>query len=382
MFKKVTLILCLMVSLISLTGCWDYKDTNNLMIVAGVAIDLNEDDTYHLTAEIIKVSSGKDNKIESKKVDADGKTLFDAVRNMILISGRQLYWSHAKIIIISEDVAKKGVEPIVDLFMRDSELRTSIHVLISKQPTAKEILQQKSITNEIVSYEIQTMLKSQKSQLYINDMTLYQFIIDYSGEGVSGILPAIEVVKNDNYDTTQISGVGMFDQAQFVGYLSQKNGKIIQFIRNTVQKGLYIVEVPENQIDSHVTLEIKENKTSIKPILKDGSLSMQIDVQTKVSIGEHGVSFNYLDEEGRKQLEQLAEQQLKKDIENLVFLVQNDYIVDIFGFGRMTKANEPAFWKQNQEDWKIIFKSLEIDVTTKFEIINSGLLREKIEGED
>src|SRR4051794_23013200 len=114
LLKVIPLSICI----IMLTGCWNYKEIDKLAIVAGAAID-KEDDQFLLTAEVVKTKGEKDSKPESLKIEGRGKTIFDATRNINKVSGKRLYWSHAKVIIISQEVAREGIIPAIDLFNRD-----------------------------------------------------------------------------------------------------------------------------------------------------------------------------------------------------------------------------------------------------------------------
>ncbi|WP_446692492.1 Ger(x)C family spore germination protein, partial [Ruminiclostridium cellobioparum] len=131
-------------------GCWDYREINQMSIVSGAAVDKTPDGKYKLSIEIIDLKSGgKEAHVHSKKLECYGESLFDAIRNSIKISSQMLYWGHTEIIIISKDVAKEGILPIIDLFSRDAEPRLSIDILISNEDTAEKILDSQSISTEI-----------------------------------------------------------------------------------------------------------------------------------------------------------------------------------------------------------------------------------------
>jgi len=116
MLKKLYFLLIAFFSLFLMTGCWDYVEINKIDIVVGVAIDKDlETNLYHLTAELVDIGgSGKESKLMPKRVEGTGRTMFEAIRNMIKVSGKRLYWSHAKVVVISQDVAKDGIYPIIE----------------------------------------------------------------------------------------------------------------------------------------------------------------------------------------------------------------------------------------------------------------------------
>ena len=91
------LILIILINSIFNAGCWNYREVEKISTVAGVAIDKGVNNQYKMTVEIIQISSGKDSKMASKIITEEGKTMFDAARNIISLTGRRLYWSHARL---------------------------------------------------------------------------------------------------------------------------------------------------------------------------------------------------------------------------------------------------------------------------------------------
>jgi spore germination protein KC len=112
--KWLLLTIVILLNGIFISGCWNYREVEKLAIVAGVAIDKGENNPYKITFEILQVSGGKEAKTVSKIISMEGRTIFDAVRNAISLSGKKLYWSHTKIVVISKDIARNGILRVVD----------------------------------------------------------------------------------------------------------------------------------------------------------------------------------------------------------------------------------------------------------------------------
>lgn len=123
-FLAAFLILCLV---FLLTGCWNYHEIETLQVVAGIAVDPGQHGyKYHLTFECVKLSSaGQPGKSGPQPVllEADGNSIFDAVRNTLSESDKKLYFSQCKIVIISREIAKSGLKGLTDWFLRDAEPR-------------------------------------------------------------------------------------------------------------------------------------------------------------------------------------------------------------------------------------------------------------------
>lgn len=381
MSKKYILILLIISNILLLSGCWNYREVERLAIVSGLAVDKDENSgEFLLITELVDVKEtmGKTT-LTSKKIDSRGKTILDAIRNMIKISGKKLYFSHTKVVIISQDVARENIIPIVDWISRDHEPRIDLDLLISREKAAKELLSQQSVTTDIRALEMSFMLDANKSLSKSPKVGTYEFINALEAEGISPTLPTIGITTIENKETSELSGTAVFKKEKLVGFLDEEESKYLLFIRDKIKGGLLSIDMSENNPKDKVTLEIFKNKTKIKPVYSGENISMNIIIKTEVSIEENDTSINNIDENGRAKLKNESEKYLEKQINNLIKKVQNEFDSDIFGFGAKIKAEMPYLWKTIKDDWDDIFKDLDVVVNAQIDIRNSGITSKPIE---
>ena len=127
-----------------LTGCWNYNELNNLAITTGIAIDKKEE-KYEVT---YLISNAKKNEISAKEGEAGtttyrgiGDTIQEAINDIELKMPFEPYNGHLVITVISDEVAKEGIENILDYLARDTESRNFFYILLSKDVQAKNILE-------------------------------------------------------------------------------------------------------------------------------------------------------------------------------------------------------------------------------------------------
>ena len=196
---------------------------------------------------------------------------------------------------------------------------------------------------------------------------------DLSEEGISGILPALGITMNMDEKTAELSGTAVFKKEKFIGFLDEEDSKFLLFVKDKIKGGVYTIKVEEESPNEIITLEIFKNKTKITPVYNNDILSIMISTTTEVAIEEQNTTNNYIDEEGRKKLISIAEKTLEQDVENTIKKVQQDFGSDIFGFGRIVKAEMPSLWKTMDKKWDTIFKDLEVHVNSEIKIKNSSL---------
>ena len=372
--RKLLILLFIMINTIFLTGCWDYDEIDKLAIVAGGALDKGTNGNgYKLAIEVVEVSEGmQGSSFNSEIIESEGETIFDAVRNMIKISTKKLYWNHATCIIVSEDVAKEGLLPLLDFIARQKDIRLNTHILISKEKTAEEILLQESILTEIRSFEIQNILKEHERLAKAPNIPAYKIINQVAQDTPYSALPTVSIVLNAGEKTADISGSAILNEDKLSFFLNPKDTMLYLFTQNEIKGGVLIVDVDgnENQAEK-VTLEIDESKTKINLNDSMKNLSIDVKINVKVIIGELNTKENFIDEKGRKKLKSLAEKSLKKDIEEFITMIQTKHGDDIFGFGDYIKRNDPKLWKNIKSDWDSIFPQIDINVKPNIEIIGS-----------
>ncbi|WP_147532939.1 Ger(x)C family spore germination protein [Bacillus marasmi] len=357
-----------------LTGCWNYREIEEMLIVGGVAVDKGKNGEYQITVETFLIEGGQEAKITSKQFSMNGKTIFDAVRNEISISGKRLYWSHAKVVILSKEVAEEGILKFLDWFQRDSETRADLKILISKEKTAKEILSGEKSFYEIKTIELEEMINNQESLGKTPDIEIWKIINDIESPGIAAILPVISFKGK----IPIMLGTAMFRKDKLIGFLDGLQTQNLLFIRDEIKGGLLVVGKNDSLLPTAVSMEIFKSKTKITPVINKDDISFKIKIETTMAIDEIGGEENYTDFQQIKKVQKSVEEMLKERIENFVAEVQRDYGVDVFGFGSKFRDENPQLWNEIGDDWENRFKDLTVDVSAKVHIKGSGMMSESL----
>ncbi|MEK4513018.1 Ger(x)C family spore germination protein [Paenibacillus sp. FSL K6-2524] len=266
--KRLLQILIVLFSLVAISGCWNYVEVDDLSIVAGVAIDKNPaDGKLLLTVELIDTKGGtKQTQAGYKTISLTGDTMFEIVRNMISMTGKKLFWSHAKVIIISEEVARSdGVIRFIDWYTRDTETRADVFIFVSKEKTAREILDLQSTMESITSFELAQMMRDEKYVSSAPTVEIWDFIDKLESRGKCAIAPLVYIHQNDTTSSERVNGTAVFSKDRMVGTLSGEESKYMLFAKNDIKGG--ILPVKDETGKPSFSLEIISSQTKIKPIL-------------------------------------------------------------------------------------------------------------------
>lgn len=377
MTKKIASSLLILLLLIPLSGCWDYRGLDELTIVTGVAIDKKpEEDIYQLTYEIVDlIESIKEKGPNRKLIESEGKTIFEAVRNAKRRVSNKLYFGHSELIIICEEIARnEDLNVVLDFFFRDSECRETINVVVSQEKTARDIIASEGIGHTVITNEILEILEDDKKiTSSILSVELYRLFNIMGAEGKELALPAFHIVQNDGKPTAETNGTAVFKDNKLVGFLSPEESKYFLFIVNEIEGGIFTVASSGQRPD--ISFEIYNNDTNLSFEYKDEKLKIKIKTTTVVFLGEFMRQFAPLDEKELNALEETAEKELEDKIRNVVKKLQTEFGSDIFGFGNMIYKKDFRLWRQLKDNWDEHFKSLDLEVEADIRIMNTATIK-------
>lgn len=359
-----------------LGGCWSYHGINDLTIVSGIAIDKDEaTGNYQITYEIADLTRDiKETGIQPKIVEAEGKTLFDAARNAKKRLVSKLYFGNAQVIIVNQAIAREGISFIVDWFLRDTECRETITLVVSQQQTAKEILTLKGIDEMLVAYEVNKIIEEDKKiTASTKNVALYNIFNTLEAEGISLTVPAFHSTQNHEDRTPEVNGVAVFKEDRLIGFLTPMETNRYLFAINEIRSGVLTLSLTGKAPDN-VSLEIYKSKTEVSCFYQDGKAKAQIKIKTEASLDELGVSQNLMDEQQLKKIAAIEAEKLEGEIMDVIKKVQTEFGSDIFGFGNNLSKKSPKLWKQIRSDWDELFQTMDVEVECEIVIVNTASL--------
>jgi len=380
-FKRQIALLLIIINICLLSGCWSYREIDQLGIAAGMAIDYDEFSAkYIVTVEMIQTQSTEKNKsITSKFYTTSGNSIFDAVRLLIIKSGKRIFWSHSVIILVSEDVARKGMVQVLDWVNRDSEPRSDMNLIITKGCTAKQMLMCKSDPNEISSFHLNDIIKNQPVLSKMTSATVWEFVNGITNKLTEPTAPSAQLDRTQEKTEQIIYGATIFKDAKAIGYINGDESFYLLMIKDNLKEGLIVVPKAVDT-NTNISLEVFHNKTTLTPIYKNGNITMKINVKTVVAIDEvSGPDDLVVNEEERNKLKKQTEEIITEKLQNLIKKMQQEYNADIFGFLETMKRKSPRIWRTMEGQKDKIFQNITPEINVQILIKGSGTNSKPIE---
>lgn len=374
--KCAILLLCV---LPFLTACTPYRELKMLSVVQAVGIDLSQKGYYDMTFQIFNPQGAQGQngakgggQSEAIIVQGNGSSAYDAIRNATLQAGKKLYFSNTQIYVMSEEFCKTRLPELVDFLQRPTEVRPVTRLVVARDGPASDILTAKKQGQIILSDEMEQMLENYGASSKMQDYNIEDFNEDESSGITDPAIPAIRVVTTKQGDQSlSMDGTAVFSNNKLAGFLDDTQTRGLLWVKGEVKSGIIRVAPREG---GTVNLEIFSAGAKVKPVVKNGSLTMQVSVNFTSNIAQMLNAYvPVTDKQKTQELEQLQNEVVRKEIASAINTAMRDWDADIFGFGMKIYQQQPGEWKKISKQWDTYMKTMPVEVEINSKVVFTGM---------
>lgn len=388
--KTLPLVLITIILIPILTGCWNRRELNELALVVAMSID-KSGNQYSISAQVVdpgevSVSARGGGRAPVTTYDEKGKHLFEAVRRMTTVSPRKLYWSHLQMLVISEEVAKDGLNNILDFFTRDNEFRKDFYIVVSKNIQAKEILRNLTSIEKIPAHKMRSSLEtSERAWAPTVAIQLDELISALTSDGINPILTGISIhgngPKGESVENVQriqpfarlkYKNIAVFKKDKLIGWLNENESKGYNYIMNNVRSTVGHIPCEKK---GELVVEIIRSKTKIKGKVVNGKPKIDISLSSEANIGEVSCHVDLTKPDAITQLEKNTDKVNVDTIKNSINKAK-ELGVDVFGFGEVIHRTDPKAWKSLKNNWDEEFVQVPVTIHSEFKIRRTGAVNQ------
>lgn len=367
-----------------LTGCWDRREINDAAFVAATAFD-KEEGKYRVTVQIplpeqMGVNSGgggggggSTSGAKPWYVDSElGDTIKESNVQQQRSLSRQLQFSHRRVFLIGEELAKDGVAPIIDILGRVPQNRLTTLMLVTKG-SARDILSAETPTEQFPAEAIREIAQNSMKK----PKTLKHFIQVILSEGIDPALPIISLdqtkpgLERQSEIKIKLDGLAVFNGSKLSGFLKGEEASGMLLAMNQAKSP--IISVPSPDKSGNIAVQLLENESRIIPVLKNNQLTLLVQIRAKGTIVENLSKYNAGDSNNNlNQVEHVINQKVKANIEKSVKTLQHQYHSDPIGFGDAIYRKYPKLWKKYRNNWYDHYSRLKVVVEPLIQLKNTG----------
>lgn len=373
MGKSLWFFLLLIICASLLTGCWDRRELEERASVLAIAIDQDEADEnlYKLTVQIpipIKIagSSGKgggNNADAVKIMSVTGRTVTDAASNLQMRLNQRVFLGHTRILALSEEVARKGIQDIMDGFRREPQIRRLLWPIVVKGK-ASSLLEIKPGIEPIPVVFLMGLIENGMKLGRIPDQTLGDYFNQTSNLTMEPFLNYVEASK------TEVSwkGIAVFRGHKMVGILDHVQSWSLLQLRNEKPGGDIVIPLPKTK-NGYVSFRPHFVK---KKVIIDKEFSATYQCELQGDIVELTEDLNIPAEQFIVQMQALIKKEMENRAKKLLQQLQKQYNSDILKLGLTLRAKHyDEYWKKH--DWKEDFRDFPIRVKYTIKLRRLGM---------
>lgn len=367
-----------------LSGCYNYRELNELGITTAVSIDY-KDNNFYVIAEVINPIKQQDasssNNSPFVNYNSSSSSLQDAFRKVVLESPRQLYAAQLEIIVLSEEVVNNHLEEVLEYFARDPETRTEIKIIVAKTEDSTKAITLQTLLTSLSSSNIINSLDLQSKVLGISyPVTLNELLNMYIDPYLEVVLPSMTLYGNyeigdekENITTSspkaivKIDGSTITKDNKILGYLDLEESKILNLINGKLKETI----IKMNYYDGYIIFEPNRIKVSRELDIKNNIIKINISGYSKTKEIQSNIDLK--DPKEIEKLNKALNMELEKKITDTFNSIREKYSTDVFGFQELYYRTDYKYFKENCTNWyEDIYPKIKLEVKANVRLYEKG----------
>jgi spore germination protein KC len=374
-----------------LTGCWDRLEIEDRAVVLAISVDAAAKETEKAESEVshyggdfpapakemIRVAlqialpgkiplgpgesggGGKGSGQTVWVVDEVGYTIDDALTNLQQQISGTLFFGHLRVIVVSDEVAKKEMQNLNDYLRRNPEVRRMAWMMVSKGNAEKLMKAAPQLERVPALYLMSTMDNAVRDGKFpANYVGMYWS--NSMKKGQEAYLPYVMLKKEQNIE---LMGMAYFKKDELAGTTEPFEITVFMAIKGLNPAG-YRGYVKLEGTSNIVTIYSTSRKSKLDVQIKNNrpyfTLSILIEVNLEEKLNE---KFLVSNSRTLSEIQQSNQDAIKKAAESMIKDMQEKG-TDIFGFGEYVRAKKPSYWNRQiktKEKWQQSFKDMSVE---------------------
>lgn len=381
---------------ISFTSTHNVQSIDDLAYVVAVGIDSAQNNNLKVTFQFnIPTASGENSSSETAPTIVDSveaSSLDGALHLMNTFISKEINLAHCKVIVFSEELAKKGIEPEINTLINNVQIRPDVNVIVSSCSAQEYIKNVSPSLENLAAKFYETLPRSEEYTGYTANIELVNFFnktVDRTGEPVAILGNSLSKSTDKEKEQSKESrsafeveggieniGLAVFKGAKMVGKLNATETLSFLMLDGHVKSFSISVPNPKNEnrmLDLYCTLD---HRPKIQVFLVNGSPYVTIAMQINARISSLDDIEKSNSTENFSEIESSASYYFKKQVENYLYRTAKEFRSDISCLGKYSLKSfrtrtefEDYNWEENYQD---SFFHVDSNVTIRSSFLLTG----------
>ena len=340
------------------TGCYNYKELNELGIVSAMGIS-KDGDLYNLDIQLVNVLDSEKsglNKSPITVISGQGETIFEAARSMNKKTSKIFFLADVDYVFLDQSVLTDGLDEIMDFLVRDTRLSLNFLIITSTENKSIDILSSIShFDTNSANNLYDAIMNSETRYGGINSLHVRELINNYYAKGKYTIFPNVYIKdtrkssENDSLEDSksesyvEVKNMVFFKDKEAIE-LTDEETKGVNFLRNKIKNATLTIECD----GGYFTIETLESKMKLKSKLNIDQLNVKGSVGAEIVY--YGCKDNLDNADVLKNISKKAEKEVESYITK-AFNKSKKYNYDFLGLGNYIYKNNYKYFDFENKDW-------------------------------
>lgn len=406
---KVIIILVLCTFLLSLTSCYDASEMDDLLYVIAIGVDKGISDKWRLTVQfptmregggqMQSVSGGSSGSSGHSYASIDSPSFFTGIDMLNASLPRKLDFTHAQIIVFSEELAEEGlIGEYITPIGRFGDIRRSSHVFVVNGKAMNFIKENKPLIGTTLSKSFQVLSHASQNTGFFPHVTLENFYEDLKspyGQTIAAMASVNDLksfaeegkpwgtefktggsyfagqLPRTGQNKIEVWGTALFNGDKMIDKLNGDETRFLLMIRDEFKQGLYTMQDPKRP-EVIIALDVRISK---KPKIEIDVKNENPEIRLKLQLDADILSVQSMIDYENPELLPLLEENFKKTVkEGILALIKKcqDLNTDVFYFGENAAKNFFTIDEYESYNWNSRFKDAKVIVDVDFAIRRTG----------
>ena len=400
MGKRFAKIMSVIFILLILTGCWSRREIEKLAMVTIIGHDkviVDGQEKWQISVTAIKPrdlasqgplggnASGSDK--PTVRVSSIGATTWEAGRNLTARLPRREYIAHTNILIIGQELARQGIDQMVDVILRSKDIRLNTWILVAKG-RAVDILDVEPEMEELLSQEILGLVENQPVASKAYTVDIKHFVNQLINSGQDAAAACVEVYEHKDEGQSQgqdgaedkiprkmvrVEGTAVFRKDKLVGFLDSEETKGFLYAIGRAKHGMISLSLHDH-VNKDIAFAMTRASSRIIPKVEGDEIEFIIEIHAEGDLQQHEDTGPVASPEIIKIVEEKAAHEIKTMVEKALNKAQKEYEADIFGLGNSLHKRYPQIWKSVEDNWRELYRDIRVTVKAEAKIRRTGML--------
>jgi len=410
---RAAVILLSLVVAVSVSGCYDQREIDDLAYPLAVGLDIGEANILRMSLQLaapLAIGGGGGGESggggggaateTTSIITVDTPSIYSGLDLINNIISKEINLSHAKVIIISRALAEKGIMEYIQAIQRGREFRPNMFILVSEDPPDEYLANLTPILESNPSKYYELLLGKDYASFFEDiRMSDFHFASEVDFREPTAILTGInkkervdQLAQSGNKELAGkmegvyqpadipvvselknvVMGMAVFKNGQMVGTLNGAESKCFQMVTGKYEHS-YWTFPDEYDPSKMVVMDIMQRTSpKIKAVIKDGKVFIDLVLDLEGDFTSIQSSSDF--EDYPDQMENRASEMIKNEIAAMLKKTTDEFNSDICGFGRYVKGRFMTLDEWKKFNWPERYSDTEFNIQVKLKIRRTGLI--------